>query len=691
MGLMPLSPDDPTEAGPYRLVARLGVGGMGVVYLGADAAHRPAAVKIMLAAKAVEPRYRSRFRREVALAADVESPHVVRVLAADAEAEAPWIATEYVPGPNLTELVTANGPLSPEAAAELARDLAAALRAIHDAGVVHRDLKPGNVVLGDDAAKIIDFGIADLISALAVSGAEPSPELEPEPNPADELLDALTGAGSAGADSAASSPSASSPSASSLTAAGATDFSAAQSGPIVSGAAVSSAAVSGAAATRAAGSSSEPGDYPRPDDRVDPTATSEVSGFGTTVETAGEVTSVPRDRTTLETTMAADATPDPNDAEPNGSAASNGPVHSARPVGLRMEGAGTDIAGTDTAGTDTAGNDVARAAGFAAAGSGTGAPEAAVDGGSDRPAATTWSGDEAPRLGTIGYVAPEIAAGTAEGTPASDVYSWGLTVAFAATGRPPFGEGSVEEVLARTEQADPDLDGVPEDLLAVVHDALRTSPGDRPDAAELLRRLTPDLAPDIARSGTGLTDPAGPFPPQARHRRHRARRPRAAAAAAVVFLGIAAAIAVLAAAASDNRTEVAGASTLPLGDRGRGPSGGKGPPFLPASVLAGSARPAGSRPGAAGAPASPSPATLAGSGPTTARPAGDPASPRTAPGSPSQPSGSRSRFASPVPAHAGETVAPCAGRPWADLHGFRFRHHRRGSRRSTVTSNECSV
>nr|WP_269330271.1 serine/threonine-protein kinase [Kineosporia babensis] len=163
--MSPLSAGDPAQIGGFRLVARLGAGGMGVVYVGTDQAGRPAAVKSIKAEHAADPQFRARFRREVAAARAVAGSCTARVLDADPEAAQPWLATEYVGGASLYDVVNADGPFGDHLLHPLATGLAEALCAIHDAGVVHRDLKPANVLLASDGPKVIDFGIAALEAA----------------------------------------------------------------------------------------------------------------------------------------------------------------------------------------------------------------------------------------------------------------------------------------------------------------------------------------------------------------------------------------------------------------------------------------------------------------------------------------------------------------------------------------------
>jgi serine/threonine protein kinase len=155
-----LKPGDPPSVGPYRLLGRLGGGGMGQVFLGRSAGRKLVAVKVIRPEKAGEPGFRARFAREVAAARRVSGAYTVAVIAADPEGRVPWLATEYVAGPSLAEAVEAHGPLPPGSVLTLAAGLAEGLAEIHKAGVVHRDLKPSNVLLAHDGPRLIDFGIS---------------------------------------------------------------------------------------------------------------------------------------------------------------------------------------------------------------------------------------------------------------------------------------------------------------------------------------------------------------------------------------------------------------------------------------------------------------------------------------------------------------------------------------------------
>jgi predicted Ser/Thr protein kinase len=268
----------PDRLGPYRLLERLGEGGMGVVYLAADPQQRRVAVKALRPAIAADPNARRRLAREVETMQRVRSPFVAEVLDADVTSDPPYIVTRYVSGRTLEDVVGQDGPLTGQQLARVASGLALALSAVHAAGVVHRDLKPGNVMIANGEPVVIDFGIAQV---------------------------------------------------------------------------------------------------------PDSTRLTQTGMF----------------------------------------------------------------------------------------------------------------------MGTPGYLAPEVIEGKQSG-PASDVHSWGATVAFAATGRPPFGTGAFETIFYRIMNGQPDLSGFPAPLLALVGQALSRDPGHRPDTAELCRRtaaLDPaSLAPAAA-------------------------------------------------------------------------------------------------------------------------------------------------------------------------------------------------
>src|SRR5262249_9243020 len=150
----------PDRLGAYRLLDRIGEGGMGVVYLARDLGHRTVALKVLRSSVAGDPTARRRLAREVETMQRVHSPYVAEVIDADLTGEIPYIVTRFVPGRTLDDLVTECGPCCGPAQAQLASGLADALVAVHAAGVVHRDVKPSNVMLVHDAPVVIDFGIA---------------------------------------------------------------------------------------------------------------------------------------------------------------------------------------------------------------------------------------------------------------------------------------------------------------------------------------------------------------------------------------------------------------------------------------------------------------------------------------------------------------------------------------------------
>jgi hypothetical protein len=166
---LPLQADDPRFAGNYRLTARLGSGGMGVVYLAVAADGRQVAVKLMRPELAGDPEFRARFSREAVALRRVASARSVRVIEAGDGASGPFLVTEYAAGPSLAGHDDLNGPLHPGQVRLLAAGLAEALTAIHDAKVVHRDLKPSNVILAPGGPKIIDFGVAQVLDSVPLT------------------------------------------------------------------------------------------------------------------------------------------------------------------------------------------------------------------------------------------------------------------------------------------------------------------------------------------------------------------------------------------------------------------------------------------------------------------------------------------------------------------------------------------
>ena len=158
--LEPLRRWDPERIGPFTVLGRLGAGAMGQVYLGRSTAGRLVAVKTIKIEFAEEAGFRTRFAHEVAAARRVSGVFTAAVVAADPDADVPWLATAYVPAPSLQQLVRAAGPLPVPAVRWLAAGCAEALESIHNAGLVHRDLKPSNVLVAPDGPRVIDFGVA---------------------------------------------------------------------------------------------------------------------------------------------------------------------------------------------------------------------------------------------------------------------------------------------------------------------------------------------------------------------------------------------------------------------------------------------------------------------------------------------------------------------------------------------------
>ncbi|GHD94240.1 serine/threonine-protein kinase [Streptomyces naganishii] len=160
MAMMRLRREDPRVVGSFRLHRRLGAGGMGVVYLGSDRKGQRVALKVIRPDLAEDQEFRSRFAREVSAARRIRGGCTARLVAADLEADRPWFATQYVPGPSLHDKVADEGALGAAEVAAIGAALSEGLVAVHEAGVVHRDLKPSNILLSPKGPRIIDFGIA---------------------------------------------------------------------------------------------------------------------------------------------------------------------------------------------------------------------------------------------------------------------------------------------------------------------------------------------------------------------------------------------------------------------------------------------------------------------------------------------------------------------------------------------------
>ncbi|MBL1106023.1 PQQ-binding-like beta-propeller repeat protein [Streptomyces sp. 5-8] len=169
--MQPLRATDPRHIGPYEVTHRLGAGGMGEVYLARSRTGLRLAVKVVRAEHAEDRTFRARFRHEVRAAQTVggAGTYTARVVDADTEAERPWMATEFVPGPNLRDAVLDHGALPEAAVRILGAALGEALAAIHAKGLVHRDLKPSNILLGPDGPRVIDFGIVRALEATALT------------------------------------------------------------------------------------------------------------------------------------------------------------------------------------------------------------------------------------------------------------------------------------------------------------------------------------------------------------------------------------------------------------------------------------------------------------------------------------------------------------------------------------------
>ncbi|MEV4332022.1 protein kinase [Streptomyces sp. NPDC049597] len=167
----PLGEDDPKTVAGYKIAARLGAGGMGKVYLSYTPGGRPVAIKVIRPDFGQDAEFRRRFAQEVQAAQRVQGLFTAPVIDADADAEQPWLATAYVPGPSLSDAVAQHGRLPVETVLLLVAGIAEALQIIHGAGIVHRDLKPANVLLAADGPRVIDFGIARAADATSLTSS----------------------------------------------------------------------------------------------------------------------------------------------------------------------------------------------------------------------------------------------------------------------------------------------------------------------------------------------------------------------------------------------------------------------------------------------------------------------------------------------------------------------------------------
>ena len=176
--VQPLRRWDPERIGSYAIIGKLGAGAMGQVFLARSAAGRLVAVKTIRVELAEEPGFRARFAREVAAASRVSGVFTAAVIEADPDADLPWVATAYIPAPSLSTLVKLAGPLPVPAVRWLAAGCAEALQSIHAAGLLHRDVKPSNVLVAPDGPRVIDFGIAraaERVQLTSTRGASGTP------------------------------------------------------------------------------------------------------------------------------------------------------------------------------------------------------------------------------------------------------------------------------------------------------------------------------------------------------------------------------------------------------------------------------------------------------------------------------------------------------------------------------------
>ncbi|MFD5316402.1 SPFH domain-containing protein [Streptomyces sp. NPDC127098] len=168
-GQWPLESGDPRRVGAYDLVARLGEGGMGTVFLGRSPDQRLVAVKVIRGQFEADDAFRRRFAREVETARRVGGVRTAAVVDADPDGEPPWLATEYIPGPSLQYVINRHGALPAPTLYMIAGGVAEALHGIHGCGIIHRDLKPSNIIVSEGGPRVIDFGIARAVDSTALT------------------------------------------------------------------------------------------------------------------------------------------------------------------------------------------------------------------------------------------------------------------------------------------------------------------------------------------------------------------------------------------------------------------------------------------------------------------------------------------------------------------------------------------